>query len=415
MDIAKQLQSAKDACQKLIGVKESVINEILATLAATIEAQTDEILRANRQDLENLHSDDSRFARLRLTPQKINDIAAGIRSVAALPAPVNNVLEERRLPNGLKLSRVSVPLGVVGVIYEARPNVTPDVFSLCLKSRNACVLKGGREAHASHRVFVDIIHEILRQHHLPENCAVLLPPEREVVTALLQARGYVDVLIPRGGAALIKMVREMARVPIIETGAGVVHTYVDASSDVALAARVIENAKTNRPAACNSLDTLLVHQTLLSQLEKIIAPLLKHEVIILADAAAYGALSGVYPAALLRDATVDDFGREFLSLQMSIKTVAGIEEALAHIAKYGSGHSEAIISTNPQAIEVFLEAVDAAAVYANAATVFTDGGQFGLGCEVGISTQKLHARGPMGLSALTTYKWIIRGAGQIRD
>ncbi|HAZ24149.1 MAG TPA: glutamate-5-semialdehyde dehydrogenase, partial [Algoriphagus sp.] len=331
--------------------------------------------------------------------------------VSQLPTPLHLKLEEKMLPNGLYLEKVSVPLGVVGIIYEARPNVTFDVFSIALKSGNGLVLKGGSDADFSNRAIVSLIHEVLEKHEISTQAFQLLPADRQATKALLEAVGYVDVLIPRGSQGLINFVREHAKVPVIETGAGIVHTYVDESADLEKAKAIIHNAKTRRPSVCNSLDCLIIHQSHLNNLNDLIQPLLENGVKIYADEQAFHALN---QSNLIQLAEPEHFGTEFLSLQLAIMTVNDLEQALQHIQIYSSKHSEAIISENQEHIERFLLEVDAAAVYANASTAFTDGAQFGLGAEIGISTQKLHARGPMALKELTSYKWIVRGNGQVR-
>jgi len=305
-------------------------------------------------------------------------------------------------------------LGVIGIIYEARPNVTVDVFSLCFKSGNACVLKGGKEAQHSNEILVKIIKEVLLQHSIDENAVCLLSNNRREVAAMLEAHGQVDVIMPRGGQNLINFVRENSQIPVIETGAGIVHTYFDASGDLEKGQQIIFNAKTRRPSICNALDTLVVHQDRLGDLPQLVEQLAKKKVEIFADSEAYQVLKGKYNDGLLKKADTNSFGTEFLSLKMSIKTVAGVKEAIEHISQYSSQHSEAIIAEDQGVIDHFLQQVDAAVVYANASTTFTDGAQFGLGAEIGISTQKLHARGPMGLKELTSYKWVIRGEGQVR-
>ena len=359
---------------------------------------------------------DPLYDRLLLTESRLADIARDMRRVAELPSPSGGVIEARTLPNGLRLRRVSVPFGVVGVIYEARPNVTFDVFSLCFKTGNACILKGGSNAARSNEAIVRLIHGVLAG--WPEcrpSVVELLPPTHEAAEALLSAVGYVDLCIPRGGKSLIRFVRDTARVPVIETGAGVVSAYFDTDGDVSMGARIINNAKTRRVSVCNALDCLIVHRSRLADLPTLCAPLAASNVVIYADAAALSALRGRYPDRLLREVESDSYGTEFMDYAMSVKTVPSLDAALGHIAAYGSGHSECIITQNAAAAREFERRVDAACVYWNAPTSFTDGGQFGLGAEIGISTQKLGPRGPMGLEALTTYKWIIEGEGQVRE
>jgi glutamate-5-semialdehyde dehydrogenase len=352
--------------------------------------------------------------RLMLTSERLAGIAADLRRIAALPSPLGLVLEARTLPSGLQLERVTVPLGVVGVVYESRPNVTFDVFSLAFKAGNAVALKGGTDAAHSNAASVQIIQDVLAANRVDRGAVQLLPPGRTAVATLLNAVGEIDVVIPRGSRELIDRVRSEARVPVIETGAGVCHTYVDAGADPAMAARIVLNAKTRRPTVCNALDCLVIHRARLADLPQIVAPLGARGVTILADPDSCQALLGRYPAHLLYPADPEHYGIEFLSLKLAIRTVASLDEALEHIAEYGSGHSEAIVTGDEGAKERFLREVDAAAVYANASTAFTDGAQFGLGAEIGISTQKLHARGPMGLRDLTSYKWVLRGRGEVR-
>lgn len=413
-DVIAALEKTRTASRKLGLLTPDSTAAVLNGLADNIEKSADAILQANAQDLATMPKDDPRYDRLLLDAPRLKGIADDVRKVASLPAPVGVTLESKTLPNGLRLEKRSVPLGVVGVIYESRPNVTVDVFALCFRAGNAVALKGGKEADHSNRAFTDVIHATLAAHHLPDDIVYLLPPLREATTTLLNAVGLVDICIPRGSQALIDHVRNNARVPVIETGAGIVHTYIHTSADTAKAAQIVHNAKTRRVSVCNALDTLLIDRARLTDLSAICAPLAAANVEIFADSDAHAKLSGHYPAALLHTAAPEDFGREFLSYKMSVKTVSGLDDALAHIAQYSSRHSEAIVAEDAAVIETFLNAVDAAAVYANASTGFTDGGQFGMGAEIGISTQKLHARGPMGLQALTSYKWVVRGDGHIR-
>ncbi|NQV13745.1 MAG: glutamate-5-semialdehyde dehydrogenase [Parcubacteria group bacterium] len=410
----KKFIATKKASQTLVDLSEQDINKVLEDFAELLLAKKGDILTANAKDLSQMEKSDPCYDRLQLTEERIEGIASDVKNVASLPYPVGEILEEKKLPNGLELSKVSVPLGVIGVIYEARPNVTCDVFSLCFKSGNACVLKGGKEAQHSNEILVEIIQEVLQKHSIDENIVCLLSNDRQETAAMLEAHGQVDVIIPRGGHNLINFVRENSKVPVIETGAGIVHTYFDASGDLAKGQQIIFNAKTYRPSVCNALDTLVVHQDRLNDLPELLELLAKEKVEILADEKAYEALKGKYSEDLLKKADENSFGTEFLSLKMSIKTVADVQEAVDHIDKYSSQHSEAIIADDQAAIDYFIQRVDAAAVYANTSTVFTDGAQFGLGAEIGISTQKLHARGPMGLKELTSYKWVIRGEGQVR-
>ena len=407
-------ENALKAGRTLYQLEAAEVNAILIDLAKNIISETPAILAANEKDLQKMSADDPKYDRLKLTAERLQGIAAETRNVAALKSPLAELISQNTLTNGLELSKIRVPLGVIGVIYESRPNVTVDVFSLCFKTGNVAVLKGGSDAEQSNLALIRIIHQVLRAHHVDINAAVLLPVEREATAALLNARGFVDVLIPRGSQSLISYVREHSKVPVIETGAGIVHTYFDLSGDKDKAANIIFNAKTRRVSVCNALDCLLVHTGRLDDLYAITSPLAAAAVRIYADQSAYTALDGLYPAELLQHATDNDYGIEFLDYKMSVKTVEDTKAALAHIASYSSKHSEAIIAEDEEQILNFLNAVDAAAVYANASTAFTDGGQFGLGAEIGISTQKLHARGPMGLTELTSYKWVIRGNGQVR-
>jgi glutamate-5-semialdehyde dehydrogenase len=390
------------------------VNDILRHLADALTARTDAMLEANAADCSRLGRDDPRYDRLLLSKDRLKGIAGDLRTVASLPTPLGIILEQRTLPSGLHLQRVAVPLGVVGVVYEARPNVTFDVFALCFKAGNAVALKGGSDAEHSNAMGVQIIKHVLATHDADPEAILLLPSGREAVATLLNAVGEIDVIIPRGSQQLIDRVRAEARVPVIETGAGVCHTYVDETADAAKATAIVLNAKTRRPTVCNALDCLIIHRAKLGQLPAIAAPLAGKGVAIFADADAYQTLHGHYPDRLLQHAAPEHFGTEFLSLQMTIKTVADLPQALEHIADFGSGHSEAIVAEDTGIAERFLREVDAAAVYSNASTAFSDGAEFGLGAEIGISTQKLHARGPMGLRELTSYKWVLRGHGEIR-
>jgi glutamate-5-semialdehyde dehydrogenase len=413
--IQDDFEAVKKAAKSLLQSEASSVNKVLADLSQGLIAQKTLILEQNAKDLAKMDPQDPKYDRLQLTEARIKDIADSLKVVIELPSPLHHALEERTLTNGLRLRKMTVPFGVIGVIYEARPNVTVDVFALCFKAGSACILKGGSEAHSSNLALIKVIHDALGKNSLPTDLAFLMPPEREATGALLTANGIVDLIIPRGGQGLIKWVRENSKVPVIETGAGIVHTFFDESGDLEKARAIILNAKTRRVAVCNALDTLIVHEKRLTDLPKLLAPLAEKQVEIFADQAALTALKNKYPAELLHPATPDHFGTEFLDYKMSIKTVRSLEEALAHIEKHSSRHSEAIISENVPNIAKFLNVVDAACVYANASTAFTDGGQFGMGAEIGISTQKLHARGPMALRELTSYKWVVEGSGQVRD
>ncbi|MDX2417743.1 MAG: glutamate-5-semialdehyde dehydrogenase [Xanthomonadales bacterium] len=408
------LINCREASRKLAQCDDAKIRAVLETLAGrTMEAEQ-QILQANRSDLSRMSESDPKYDRLLLNSKRLGDIANDLRFVAALPTPVGETLEKKQLDNGLELSKIRVPMGVIAVIFESRPNVTFDVFALCLKTLNACVLKGSSDAHHTNRVVVDMMHEVLAEYGIDPAVVFLAPPQREYLPKILQATDCIDLAIPRGSKALIDFVRDNARVPVIETGAGIVHTYVDTSADLAAAKTIITNAKVRRPSVCNALDTLILHRDLLPSLPYLMAAMGEdHQVDVYADEEAYQVLNGHYAASVQR-ASAGHFGTEFLSMKMSIKTVSGLTEALEHIHRYSSKHSEAIVAEDPQIIEQFLNHVDAAAVYANASTAFTDGGQFGMGAEIGISTQKLHARGPMALPELTSYKWLVRGSGQIR-
>lgn len=407
-------QSAKDASIDLALLDNDTINKVLLSVADKAIAETETILAANAKDLSRMDPANPMYDRLKLTADRIAGIAADTRNVASLPSPLGKVLKHTVLPNGLDLKRVSVPFGVIGIVYEARPNVTFDVFSLCLKAGSACILKGGKDADDSNRAIVAIIKEVLKEFDINENAIQLLPATHDATSALLHANGYVDLVIPRGSKRLIDFVRQEASVPVIETGAGVCHAYFDKDGDLEKGARIINNAKTRRVSVCNALDCSLIHEDRLADLPAICAPLKESNVLIYADAPSLAALSGNYPADLLRPATEESYGTEFQSYTMAVKCVSSADEAIKHIRKFGSGHSECIITENDATADKFLTQVDAACVYHNAPTAFTDGAQFGLGAEIGISTQKLHARGPMALDEITTYKWIIKGDGQVR-
>ena len=405
-------EAAKRGAAQVALIPDAERAAALEAVADAILAHSAELLSANAEDLSRMDPQNPLYDRLKLTPERLEGIASDMRHVAALPSPLGRTLEDRTLPNGLRLRKVSVPFGVIGVIYEARPNVTFDVFSLCFKSGNASVLKGGSDADASNRAAVALIRRVLAERGLPEAAVTLLPPTHEAVGELLGAVGYVDLVIPRGGRRLIDYVRDNAKVPCIETGAGVVNTYFDAAGDLEIGRRIVLNAKTRRVSVCNALDCLIVHRDRLADLPALVAPLAEKDVRIYADEAAFAALSGRYP--LLESATPESFGTEYMDYKMAVRTVDSLDGALAHIARYGSGHSESIITADAAAAARFQAEVDAACVYVNAPTAFTDGAQFGLGAEIGISTQKLGARGPMGLCEITTYKWLIDGNGQVR-
>ena len=414
MQLEEQLKKAVSASGKLNLLDDEHIRGVLLKLAARSRENTDFILTENSKDLDRMDPENPKFDRLKLTKKRITDIASDIENVAALESPLGNILQESVRPNGLKISKISVPFGVVGIIYEARPNVTFDVFALTLKSGNACVLKGGSDAAYSNSAIVSIIKEVLKESGLDENTVTLLSAGREETNEMLRANEYIDLIIPRGSQGLINYVRDNATVPVIETGAGICHTYFDEFGDAEKGREIVFNAKTRRVSVCNALDCLVIHESRLDELTDFAEKLMTENVVIYADERSYIKLKEVYPAGLLFKATEESFGTEFLSLRMSVKTVGSIDEAIHHINKYSSKHSEAIISENKARITEFRKRVDASSVYSNASTAFTDGAQFGLGAEIGISTQKLHARGPMALEALTSYKWIIEGDGQVR-
>lgn len=407
------LEKVKQASRKMTNVSAEKIHQVLLDLADTLEEQADTILEANKIDLGRMDAHDPKYDRLLLNKERLQGIAQDIRNVASLPTPLGKVFDKKVLKSGIERSKITVPIGVIGIIYEARPNVTFDVFSLCFKSGNAVILKGGSDAIDSNTAMVKIIHSVLDRHGIDTHAVHLLGAGREEAQVLMDAVGYIDVIIPRGSQDLINYVREHAKVPVIETGAGIVHTYVDASADLEKAKTIVFNAKTFRVSVCNALDTLLIHESRLGDLSEIVRKLAEKNVIVFADKKSFEVLNGNY-GGTLEHAVSEHFGTEFLDYKMSIKTVSNIDEALEHIVKYSSKHSEAIIAEDVEAQENFLREVDAACVYTNASTAFTDGAQFGLGAEIGISTQKLHARGPMALEELTSYKWILRGHGEVR-
>ena len=412
MQLEETFKRVKQASKTLALLTDQQRNDVLNAVADAIIANKARILEANAQDLAKMDKSNPLYDRLQLTEKRLQDIAADMRNVATLPSPLGHITKQKTLPNGLRLCRVSVPFGVIGMIYEARPNVTYDVFSLCFKSGNACVLKGGRDAVASNEEGVAVIHEVLAKFGVNPDVVTLLPATHEATGEMLNAVGYVDLCIPRGGRKLIDFVRDTARIPVIETGAGVVNTYFDKDGDLEMGKAIINNAKTRRVSVCNALDCLLVHLERLDILDQLVKPLAEKSVIIYADGPAFAALDGQYP--YLEHATAESFGTEFMDYKLAIKTVGSLDEALAHIDENGSGHSEAIITQDEQTARKFQAHVDAACVYWNAPTSFTDGAQFGLGAEIGISTQKLGPRGPMALEEITTYKWLIEGEGQTR-
>lgn len=384
----------KEVSKELLLLTDEQRSNILLRIAERTESSMEQLLLANSIDLQKLGKSNPLYDRLLLTPERITSIVADLRKVASLPSPLGLVSKERTLSNGLYLRRVSVPFGVIGVIFEARPNVCFDVFSICFKSGNACVLKGSHTAEESNRAIIALIHDVLRETGVPTDVLALLPPTHEATANLLAAVGYVDLCIPRGGKKLIEFVRDNARVPVIETGAGVVHAYFDKDGDIEKGRNIIANAKMRRVSVCNALDCLLVHRERVADIPSLIEPM-KDRVDIITD-----------------EVTM---GTEWMDYKMSLKIVNSIDDALAHIARYGSGHSECIITENEATAAHFQKMVDAACVYVNAPTSFTDGAQFGMGAEIGISTQKLGPRGPMALEEMTTYKWLINGDGQIRE
>lgn len=414
--IYKQLfLKAKKASQKLSLLTDEERNRILSTVGENILQHKELILRENQKDLDRMNPADPKYDRLQLTSDRIDEIVADLNNVTTLSSPLERILSQHTRPNGMQITKISVPFGVIGVIYEARPNVSLDVFSLCFKSGNACILKGGSDAEFSNIAIVNVIQQTLAAFSIPEAACILMPIEREATTALLNAVGMVDLIIPRGSQNLIQFVRDNSKIPVIETGAGICHTYFDKDGDKEKGQAIITNAKTRRVSVCNALDCLIIHKERLADLPFLCDLLKEKSVIIYADELAFKSLQNNYPEDLLEKAIPESFGTEFLDYKMSIKTVDDMEEALEHIARYSSKHSECIVSENKDTMRIFQNSVDSACIYENVSTAFTDGAQFGLGAEIGISTQKLHARGPMALEELTTYKWVIRGNGQVRS
>ena len=407
-------QTSLLASRSLNLLSDATINELLLAVAEEATAQADFILTENAIDLALMDKSNPMYDRLLLSKERLEGIAADIRNVVSLPSPLGKSLMETVRPNGMRISKISVPFGVVGIIYEARPNVSFDVFSLCLKSGNACVLKGGTDAYHSNLAIVTVIQSVIGKFGLDKNIVTLLGAGREATTELMNAVGFVDVIIPRGGKGLIDFVRNNSKIPVIETGAGICHSYFDEFGDLEKGREIVFNSKTRRVSVCNALDCLIIHEKRLADLPALCRKLAEKKVVIYADVKAYTFLSGNYPQELLEKATPESYGIEFLDYKISIKTVDAIAEAVAHITAHSSKHSECIISENEQNTAYFDKVIDAACVYTNVSTAFTDGAQFGLGAEIGISTQKLHARGPMGLAELCSYKWIIKGEGQVR-
>ena len=412
--LTETFEQVQQASRSLSLLSDEKINQIIRAVADEAMKQSAFILAENKKDLEKMGTGDPRYDRLKLTLPRLEGIASDMRNVSILPSPLGRVLKHSIRPNGMVLTRISVPFGVIGIIYEARPNVTFDVFSLCLKSGNACILKGGSDADCSNKAIIKVIHSVLERMGVDKQVVELLPSDRETTAELLEAVGYVDLIIPRGSSGLINYVRENAKVPVIETGAGICHTYFDEFGDVSKGADIIYNAKTRRVSVCNALDCTIVHEKRLDKLPLLCEKLKDSNVIIYADPRAYQALDGHYPAELLQPATKESFGTEFLDYKMAVKTVKSFEDALRHIQENSSRHSECIVTENKERAALFTKIVDAACIYTNVSTAFTDGAQFGLGAEIGISTQKLHARGPMGLEEMTSYKWVIEGNGQTR-
>lgn len=414
MILKKTLADAKAASRSLQALDQDTVSSVLLKISGEAMVRSGYILDENRKDLSLMEKDDPRYDRLMLTESRIKAISDDIASVARMKSPVGRILSRYIRPDGLKISRISVPFGVICVIYESRPNVTFDVFSLCFKSGNAVILRGGKEAVNSNQAIVNLIKDVLEESGIDQDILTLITGSRNDTLKLLRARDFIDLIIPRGSRGLIDFVRKNSSIPVIETGAGICHTYFDEYGDRTIGQAIINNAKTRRVSVCNALDCLIIHEKRLDDLGFLVELCSASRVEIFADTKAFKALSGKYPPELLHKATKDSFGTEFLSYKMAVKTVSSFDEALAHIELYGSKHSEAVVTENSERRDLFFKMVDASSVYSNASTAFTDGGEFGLGAEIGISTQKLHARGPMALEELTTYKWIIEGNGQIR-
>ena len=411
-EVYRKGRDAKEASYVLQTAGTDVKNKALAYIADALMAHSDAILSANAEDLKRAKEKGMAPAmvdRLTLTKERIAAMAEGVRQVIDLPDPSGVVLDEFRRPNGLFIQKVSVPLGVIAIIFESRPNVTVDAAALCIKSGNACVLRGGSEAIASNTALTAVIREGLKAAGLPENSVNILEnTDRALVKELLTLRGFIDLAIPRGGAGLIRMVVDTATVPCIETGSGVCHVYVDKDADLSMAVKIVENAKVSRPSTCNAMETLLVHRDVAKEFLEMLAPVMD------SDAVELRGDDEARAVRAMKAADDDDWATEYNSLIMSVKVVGSLDEALSHIRRFSTHHSEAIVTENPDTAKAFQKAVDSAAVYVNASTRFTDGFEFGFGAEIGISTQKLHVRGPMGLTALVSYKYLIDGQGQIR-
>lgn len=415
MSLENKFKAVKQASALLNDFSDIAVRQLLTDLAAETEAQIPYLLSENQKDLDRMNPADPKYDRLKLSAERIHGIASDMRQVAALSSPLGEILSKELRPNGMLIQKIRVPFGVIGIIYEARPNVSFDVFSLCIKTGNACILKGGSDAEYSNTAIVQLIRQQLLKHGFPDDAVLLLPPDRRAADELMKATAYVDLIIPRGSQSLIDHVRSHSLVPVIETGAGICHTYIDSSADIQKAATIVHNAKTRRVSVCNALDCMLLHRSRLQDLPEICLKLQDEQVVIYADPEALAALKSHYPGHLLQPAGEKHYGTEFLDYKMAVKTVKSTEEAIEHIARYSSGHSEAIVCEDTEQAQLFCKKVDAACVYVNVSTAFTDGAQFGLGAEIGISTQKLHARGPMALKEITTYKYLITGNGQIRS
>jgi glutamate-5-semialdehyde dehydrogenase len=408
------LQDTKKAAAEVRRLSPTTKTALLQRLADVVENSVEKIMTENAKDLALMDKADAKYDRLLLSPARVRDLATSLREVALLPDPSGEVLLTKKLDNGLEIKKIAVPMGVIGVIYESRPNVTIDVASLCLRSGNACVLKGGKEAYASNLCLVEIIHSVLEEFEIKKEAVSLMPTDRKFMEELLTATRFVDLIIPRGSDALIQYVRKNSLIPTIETGAGVCHTYTEKTANLDKAAEIIVNARASRPSVCNSCDCVIIDETILEELiPKLKAGFETYNVEVFADEKSFPIFqkNGFQ---LLQKAEPEHFGKEWLDYKISVKTVTHYNEALEHIQAFSSRHSEAILTDNQSIATIFLEEVDAAAVYHNASTRFTDGGQFGLGAEIGISTQKLHARGPFALEKLVTEKWIIQGDGQVR-